>query len=528
MLHQLPYRAKMLPPPLSMKTHQILWEKNGNHDVAATGDRKEAGMGFPLDRREKEAREAEEGGRQGKPLPPPHHPTTGIHQDPLEPPLHLSREESKGEIDGGRSRSKTGIATTTTMAYPPPGEEKEKSHPSKSSREGHKEHQECSAEENSTISTDTTASLSPIRTTGEEGLERSVTEAVSDVPPQETTPSPPSSTLDGEGSSTKEKSERRRSADFALSPPPPTSAHRESIEGKWLRLRAYKEILERWFRHIQILQEKPEVIRMSISGGDPPSAVHPSLPPRNLNGCKSYEEILQRHLQSVHASRAMTHEAASDPITASTEACSEGSGEAPSDPTTPSALPLPVLSVEEEEEVLQWWSDECVKWWHDTQKKKTRRARKNKRPDDFSGVVGGSRNEGGGGGGVGSTTASAKGRDGEGGVDVAPLPILSDERSEAILAMQETSGKSAPPFFVATSLEKDGDFSSFGGFFSATGGIALVPPERYVGMGDEGVPRYTTSSMSRSSSEIEFEDDSYSHWELTEAMTSDLLREFDD
>lgn len=103
----------------------------------------------------------------------------------------------------------------------------------------------------------------------------------------------------------------------------------EDAYDKSQRLQAYRLTMDRWFKHIQILEEKPEIANRSS---------------RKIRPCRSYEEMLKQH-RSMNVNDGDEH------------------GEP------------------DEEEVLRAWSDECVKWWQDSSKKK-RRARK-KRPEEF-------------------------------------------------------------------------------------------------------------------------------------------------
>lgn len=103
----------------------------------------------------------------------------------------------------------------------------------------------------------------------------------------------------------------------------------EDAYDKSQRLQAYRQTMDRWFKHIQILEEKPEIANRTA---------------RRIRPCRSYEDVLKQY-------RSMNVNS------------SEEGGET------------------DEEEVLRAWSDECVKWWHDSSKKK-RRARK-KKPEEI-------------------------------------------------------------------------------------------------------------------------------------------------
>eukprot|EP00796_Vickermania_ingenoplastis_P000498 gene498-271_t len=100
----------------------------------------------------------------------------------------------------------------------------------------------------------------------------------------------------------------------------------EDAADKSQRLQAYRQTMDRWYRHIQILEEKPEIANRSSAR-------------RAGRQCKSYDEVLLLH--RVQADGTMAADV-------------------------------------DEEEVLRDWSDECVRWWRESSKKKTRRARKRK------------------------------------------------------------------------------------------------------------------------------------------------------
>ncbi|KAK7195612.1 hypothetical protein NESM_000490100 [Novymonas esmeraldas] len=120
------------------------------------------------------------------------------------------------------------------------------------------------------------------------------------------------------------------------------------------RLEAYKQIMQRWYSHIHVLEGKSEVAKRLV---------------RVRRACPSIEEI----------SYSLTH-----PQLPGTATGSEAGGD---DEPTPTSLPPPPPPAAlasrrgpdgqpDMEEILVTWSARCWDWWQETVKRKPRRARK--------------------------------------------------------------------------------------------------------------------------------------------------------
>lgn len=119
----------------------------------------------------------------------------------------------------------------------------------------------------------------------------------------------------------------------------------ENEEDKAQRLRAYKDTMNRWFRVIQVLEEKPEIVNRI-----------------RWRPCKSYEEVYKQCISGLQSSKS------------------------PENENSPNSARSMANEGVDEEVVLRAWSDECMRWWQECGKKKTRRARKKKPEETAAGV----------------------------------------------------------------------------------------------------------------------------------------------
>lgn len=309
-----------------------------------------------------------------------------------------------------------------------------------------------------------------------------------------------------------------------------TSQNVESPEEKSQRLLEYKLILDRWFSHIEVLQEKPDVA-VPLA---PKNGALFSFASSNRHGsrsrvrmhCKSYEDVLQQYRQSsatTHATKCNNN------ITTSTSQAGLfgklGGNVLSNTPCSTPPVSLSPLSIDEHEEVLQCWSDECVKWWESTQKKRSRRQRRSKRGEDLFGSGNGSRSAV-----ENSFAAALTEAKGENGKTTLRMPRDGEEKGMTMMttATSVDSRNHFPPTITVSSAEKDeSPFSSVRGTFTNEKVHQRRPDDRCDVFADRTSPRYPQTTTSESSSELQFDEDSCRNWGLTDAVASELLFQLD-
>lgn len=541
MLKNISYKASMLPPPLSLEMHQNIWKLN-THETAEKQNTQEEGVEERIavhtnthvsnDGNEKEdvvGSGGEDGKRHSTNEMGPHCIEAQAKEMKMESVTHLSEghtqpECSETEVQNPEENKegKEGGGESTPTQKSKEGKEEDHSEKRKGSHQlelSNKETNGSIMTDNSTLSTDATSPSA--RGIGE--VEEEMTETVSISEGKAVLGPEAHTTPVGKGGNQKERLDASDSH-TTVSSTSGVSPRSEGQEDKWRRLQAYKEILDRWFRHIQVLQERQEVTSAALggTGGGRSSSTgnRQGVKPRARIPCKSYEDVLNQYRQSSNSPPSRTIRNCSEistPKLGELISLSPGGSGSLTEATCSTATSS-LLSVDEFEEVLQSWSNECMKWWQDTQKKKSRRIRKNKRTEDRSSSVGAGRSAGDGISAVAIAETEAE-------LQKMPLRILGSTQGNAMVNAGESEIFS--PSTVSTADERDEALFSYEGFFKTEGNR----PMEHSGecdLPEEGAsPRYPITTISDSSSDLQFDDDCCQNWGLTDAITSQLLQ-FDD